>query len=85
MVGSIVSSEGKVSSKSEHEAGHVFLTISSDGAKIQVPIFSSVASRMSGVQRIKVGSSVSVTGRLDEYRGQLQIVPRKAEDVRLVS
>lgn len=80
LIGSTVSTEGQIKSVREHENGHLFLEISDGETDLQVPVFSNVARHMD--KRIfKKGFSVKVTGVVDEYRRQLQIIPRKPEDV----
>lgn len=82
-IGSFVKVDGFVSSSRNDERGHIFLTISDGESKIQVPIFSDLASYLE-TRRFPVGSKVSISGVVGEYRGDMQIVPKKPEDIILV-
>lgn len=88
LVGRSVSTSGKIVYKRSHVAGHLFLTISDNDAKIQVPLFAGFMNSLSEVglteKDFKVGDKVSVSGLIDEYRGQLQIIPRKVDDIRIL-
>jgi len=88
LVGRAVKSSGYIAYKSANPAGHVFLTISSNKAKIQVPLFAGLMSKLieSGLSEEKLakGVKISVTGLVDEYRGSLQIVPRKVDDIKIL-
>lgn len=83
-VGRVVTIEGQIKSKKLHEEGHVFLTISDGGKLIQAPIFSNVAQYMD-IDSLKEKSGVRITGTVDDYRGQLQVIPRKPNDIELSS
>lgn len=85
LIGKLVSVKGFVVSKSEHDAGHIFLTISDGRKRLQVPIFSSVAEKLDSRFYLSRGQEISVTGNVDEYRGQLQIIPRKPDDINVLS
>ncbi|MHC1587228.1 MAG: exodeoxyribonuclease VII large subunit [Candidatus Syntropharchaeia archaeon] len=85
-VGSFVKISGRITFVRNHRNGHVFLTVEENGRKIQVPIFSSLADQLreKGYMRmIKVGKNIIVSGFVGEYRGKLQVVPRKLEDIRI--
>lgn len=88
LIGRTVKVSGYIAYKSLNPAGHVFLTVSSDKAKIQVPLFAGLMSKMteSGLpeEKLDKGTKISVTGLVDEYRGSLQIVPRKIEDIEIL-
>lgn len=84
LVGRKVATTGYIIYRRNHVAGHVFLIISNRRAKIEVPIFSDLASKLKNVRELKVGRKVFVSGVVDYYKGRLQIIPRKPEDVRLI-
>lgn len=79
--GETVRISGTVTNVREHADGHVFLTLSEGRGKIQVPVFEEVAR---GLPKIRKGERLDVTGYVDGYRGSVQVVPRKAADVRSV-
>ena len=81
LVGKTVSTEGYIKSEKMNENGHLFITISDGNKNLQVPIFSSVMQHMEESD-FKKGYKLKVTGLVDEYRGQLQIIPRKPEDIK---
>lgn len=80
LVGRTVTTEGLIKSTRTHENGHLFLTIADGGKVLQVPIFSSVMQHLDE-RSFKSNLKMRVTGLVDEYRGQVQVVPRKPEDV----
>ena len=86
-IGRSVSIQGIITQKNIHSEGHVFLMISDDEFDIQVPIFSSLMNDLKKENitesEFKINEAISVTGLVDEYRGQLQILPRKTSDIKL--
>ncbi len=84
-VGKVATVSGNIVYKKEHPAGHIFLTLSDGKNKLQVPVFSGVVNNMDGTDLTKgmltYKTFVTVTGTVDEYNGELQIVPRKASDI----
>lgn len=88
LVGRSVKFSGYIAYKTSNPAGHVFLTVSSGKAKIQVPLFAGLMSKLieNGISEDKLekGKKISVTGMVDEYRGSLEIVPRRVEDIKIL-
>jgi len=86
-IGRSVSIQGIITQKNIHSEGHVFLMISDDESDIQVPIFSSLMNDLKKENitesDFKINEAISVTGLIDEYRGQLQILPRKTSDIKI--
>lgn len=80
-VGSKVIVEGNIISKSVHKDGHIFLKISDGTGKISVALFSGTAEQLDP-SCIEVGGSIRAAGRVEEYRGSLEIIPRGGSDVR---
>jgi DNA/RNA endonuclease YhcR with UshA esterase domain len=85
LIGRMVSTSGKITQKTPNPSGHLFLVISDNKTSIQVPIF---ASLMNDLKKnnitendFKVKKFISVNGLVGEYRGQLQVVPRKVTDI----
>lgn len=88
MEGRKVSTTGHLVEKREHKDGHLFLTIEDNKTKIQVPLFSDLMKKLNDVGITKndftLGSTISVEGTLESYKGNLQIVPRKLDDVKIL-
>ncbi|MEM5801899.1 MAG: OB-fold nucleic acid binding domain-containing protein [Candidatus Aenigmatarchaeota archaeon] len=87
LIGKTISTSGYIISKRVSPDGHIFLTISQNKAKIQVPLFANFLEKMREENRntnFKVGQKIFVEGIVDEYKGQLQIIPRKVSDVRII-
>jgi len=89
LVGRSVLSSGEIVYRKTHEAGHLFLTISDDDTKIEVPLFAGFMNTLKEVNLteddFEVGTRISVSGLIDEYQGQLQIIPRRKDDIRILS
>jgi|GEM_PF-771938 len=87
--GKLISTTGKISYVRTHSAGHVFLTLTDGDSRIEVPIFSSLMNQLkaNGINQydFKKGKTVRITGIVGEYKGQLQIVPRKASDIQILN
>jgi len=88
LIGRTVRVSGYIAYKNLNPAGHVFLTVSSGKAKIQVPLFAGLMSKLNenglSEEKLEKGARISITGMVDEYRGSLQIVPRKVEDIKIL-
>lgn len=87
LIGKTVKTTGVIVYKRSSKDGHLFLTISDNETKIQVPLFYSFLSSLSerlDLEELKAGRKISITGLVDEYMGNLQIVPRKPEDLKLI-
>jgi len=83
-VGRAVTTSGYIAYKSSHPNGHIFLTIKDDEYSIQVPLFSNYVKTMEIDKNfLKTGAYVEVTGLVDEYKGNLQIVPRDPDDIKI--
>lgn len=88
-VGRAVSTKGYINYKNSHPNGHIFLTLSDDGSNIQVPLFAGFVSALTengfDINDLRKGSKIAVEGLVSEYRGELQIIPRKPSDVKILS
>lgn len=88
LIGRAVKTSGYITYKNTHPEGHVFLTISENGKKMQVPLFAGFMNSLNGngltENDLKKGVKISVTGLVGEYKGQLQIIPRKPDDVEIL-
>jgi len=78
-LGKTVTVSGKVVSVNSNK-GHIFLTLC-DKKCLDAAIFSNIAKFLT--QYPKKGDRLIITGVIDEYKGNLQIVPRKASDVKV--
>ena len=89
LIGRSVSTTGEIVYRRSHDAGHLFLTISDGDTKIAVPLFAGYLNDLKEVgiteDDFYVGVRISVSGLVDEYRGQLQIAPRKVDDIKILS
>jgi DNA/RNA endonuclease YhcR with UshA esterase domain len=87
LIGRSVSTQGIIKEKKLNPDGHMFLVISDDNSDIQVPIFSSLMKDLKNENLteddFEVDKKISVTGLVDEYKGNLQILPRKTSDIKL--
>lgn len=81
-VGKFVSTYGVIVSKRKTNGGHLFLEISDGKKNTDVAIFSNLMKYFKNDYEFRTGRKILVKGVLDEYRGNLQIVPRKPEDIK---
>ncbi|MFQ6136398.1 MAG: exodeoxyribonuclease VII large subunit [Candidatus Hydrothermarchaeales archaeon] len=82
-VGGYVIVNGKIIKKSVHRDGHIFLDIADETGKMKVVIFSGTANTIKNetLSCLKVGNTLNVKGKVDEYRGALEMVPKDGVDV----
>lgn len=89
LVGRSVSTTGEIVYMRSHDAGHLFLTISDGDTNVAVPLFAGYLNTLEEVgiaeDDFYEGAEISVSGLVDEYQGQLQIVPRRKNDVKILS
>jgi len=89
LVGRSVTIKGYITYRTNHPAGHIFLTVSYNGTKIQVPLFAGFVDKLSEtdfpIDSLKKGTKIMVTGLVGEYKGQLQVVPRKTSDIKVLT
>lgn len=83
LIGRTIMVEGFIKQKSVHDEGHIFLTISDGSKSIQSPIFSDLAKEVDA-NILEVGTKLKVTGVVDDYRNQMQVIPRKPGDIVLL-
>lgn len=91
MVGMSVKTAGYIAYRTDHKDGHIFLTIEDGDSKIQVPLFSGFVStydrensQLASSRDLRRGALIEVEGLVGEYKGQLQVVPRKADDIKIL-
>ena len=83
LVGHRVWISGKIVSASYSKKGHVFLKLADNTSAIEIPIFYSLYKAL-GKPKFKKGQALSVSGFVDPYKGKLQVVPRKPEDIKVI-
>lgn len=80
---------GQISEKRKHEDGHLFLTLSDNTSKIQVPLFADLMKELDklGITEddFHIKGNISVKGVIENYKGRLQILPRNLNDVKILS
>ena len=83
-----ISTSGYIVAKTANPNGHLFLTISDNKTKIEVPLFSDLMNSLeqSGITKndFHLHGQISVQGTLENYKGNLQIVPKKPNDVKIL-
>jgi len=83
---------GFVTDRYDHPDGHIFITVEDDsGHSIDVPLFSSFSksfnsmnSQKAKLDEIRVGSLLEIEGIVGQYRNDMQIVPKKPDDLRIL-
>jgi len=80
-IGKTISTSGKIISVT-YSKGNIFLTLYERNSTINVPIFSNVAKYLD--ISLKKGQTIIVSGMVDEYKGKLQIIPKKPSDIKVV-
>jgi len=82
-IGTKVMISGRLIDLREHIDGHLFMKLKDDsGGVISVPVFASVRSQLN--EPIELLDVVQVTGLVKEYRDELEVIPDKAGDLRIV-
>ena len=81
MVDKVVTIRGKITNVRKHENGHLFLEVTDDTGKIDVPIF---ADKKIPTDQLKLGKQFQFTGMVDEYNGSLEVIPSSSKDVELI-
>lgn len=71
--------KGEVIEIREHKNGHLFLTVKDKSGKIQVPIFKNNNINQS---KIKQGAIYEITGKVNRYNGELEIIPKDDGDIK---
>jgi len=90
MIGRSVTTIGYISLKTVHPDGHIFLTLTDNTKnKISVPLFAGFVSELRNnhfnTNMLQKGTQLEVSGLVDEYKGQLEIIPRKASDIKILN
>ena len=82
-VGLKVTISGQVVNSYEHQDGHLFLKLRDDSeGVVSVPLFARLRAELG--ESIELLDVVQVTGEVELYRGELEVIPERASDVRVV-
>jgi len=77
--GQVESITGMVNSVYVTKAGHTFLKVADTSGEVSVVAFNN--SNIDGVQDIEIGDQVSVIGRVEQYKGKLEIIAKEIKKV----
>jgi DNA/RNA endonuclease YhcR with UshA esterase domain len=82
-VGNRVTVAGEIFSKRNHRDGHIFLKLGDTTGNISIVLFNPLVESLEKelLACLEVGEHLLVKGRVEEYRGALEVVPRKKGDV----
>jgi DNA/RNA endonuclease YhcR with UshA esterase domain len=87
LIGRMVLISGKITQKTPNPSGHLFLVISDDKSKIQVPIFVDLMNDLKKnnitEDDFEINKLIYVNGLVGEYKGELEVLPRKVSDINL--
>lgn len=82
-IGLKVTVSGQVVDLRTHQDGHIFLKLRDDsGGVVSVPIFSRLCAELG--ESIELLDVLEVTGEVVLYQGDLEVVPDRASDVKVV-
>lgn len=59
--------------------------VEDDSGKMPVIVWANVLEETAGREQLRAGATVTMRGRVSEYKGELRIAPGKASDVKLVA
>ena len=82
-IGNSIKISGTILDVKLNPQGHVFLTIDDATGQIRASIFSPIAKKINS-SLLFAGNSIELSGTLDEYKGQLQIIPKNNRDIKLI-
>jgi DNA/RNA endonuclease YhcR with UshA esterase domain len=81
--GTKVTISGRAIDLRNHVDGHLFLTLKDDsGGSISVPVFASVRSQLN--EPVELLDVIQVTGLVKKYQNELEVIPDKGSDIRIV-
>lgn len=91
-VGTPAKVKGFIVSRYDHENGHIFLTITDgEDRSLDVPLFSSFVDtydahnrQKAQIEELRKGTLVEIEGLVGEYKGQLQLVPKEPNDLKIL-
>jgi DNA/RNA endonuclease YhcR with UshA esterase domain len=83
--GTKVMVKGEVKSVRIHDDGHIFLKLHDETGEISIAIFKNVAENLDTTVReciTDIGADIEVSGAVEEYREELEIIPQRTDDVK---
>jgi len=87
LVGRTISTSGYITDVQFSPKGHIFLKIKDENHEVSVVIFSDLAKALSDfgihARNFTKGKIINVTGTLDIYNNNFQIIPRKVDDLKI--
>lgn len=81
-VGAVMTVSGVVSDASNFSAGFKFVVSDSTGA-LPVTVFTRLYDEIDAPGRLNIGALVTMTGKLNQYKGALELVPGRLSDVQI--
>lgn len=88
VIGSVVKVEGQVEDFYEHRSGHYFFDLADGTGKVRVVVWEQMVEelRLGGVNvsDIRDGARLEITGTVERYRGELELIPIRSQ-VRIIS
>jgi exonuclease VII large subunit len=83
LAGSAVKIHGEVRDFYEHSNGHYFFTLADETGGIRVVIWQDILEELSlggmDVSRIRDGTELEITGTVELYRGELELIPLRSQ------
>ena len=83
LIGSVVEVGGEVKDFYEHKNGHFFFNLKDDTGEIKIVIWEDLKEELSmggmNVSRIRNGAILEVTGTVELYRGELELIPLRSQ------
>jgi len=82
-LGETIAVSGRIAKVYRSKKGHIFLELEDMGEKLSVVVFSNLARTLpKDVKfRLKEGNWLRVVGKVQEYKGRLEIIPNKPSDL----
>ncbi len=83
--GTKVAVNGEVKSVRIHDDGHIFLKVGDETGEISIAIFKNVAEKLDTEVTdciTNIGADIEVSGEVDEYKENLEIIPQKTDDIK---
>ena len=83
-VGNVVAVRGVISDTSNFSAGFKFVISDSTGV-MNATMFTGLYDELESAQRLNVGALVTITGKLNQYKGALEVVAARKTDVQVAA
>jgi DNA/RNA endonuclease YhcR with UshA esterase domain len=79
-IGQIARISGMVTSFYSSKKGHIFLKVADNTGEIDVVVFNNYE-EIEKVRELEIGDEVDVIGRVEEYKGRKEIIPREIRKI----